>query len=101
MVRYAHKLVPFQHDGPPTVNFDRVDTAGVGKTFAVGDEVLDTSVSPTIIYECKDNSIGTAIWDRIDSAKELAGRDISNTQPKEGQVLVWNDSIGKWEPKYV
>lgn len=101
MVRYSHRLVPFQHNGAPTSNYDGVDTAGVGKTFVVGDEVLDTSVNPPEIYECKSNATGAAIWDRIDDARFIGGNEVSTSAPTDGYALIWNESTDKWEPKTV
>jgi len=44
----------------PVADNDGVDTAGLGKTFRVGDKWIKTDTNT--IYTCDDNSTGSAVW---------------------------------------
>jgi hypothetical protein len=46
--------------GAPTADYDSIDTAGVGRTFVVGSEWLDTDTGT--VYKCTDASVGAAVW---------------------------------------
>ena len=44
----------------PTNNNDDVDTAGIGRTFRIGDMWINTNTNEA--YKCVDNTTGAAIW---------------------------------------
>jgi hypothetical protein len=53
-------LEPYKSTSDPGANNDSVDTAGIGRRFAVGSIWLNT-VTPKA-FHCFDNSTGAAIW---------------------------------------
>ena len=55
-------LSAYQSASAPGLNNDRVDSAGIGREFFVGNLWLDTTVSPGVLYFCYIDTATAAIW---------------------------------------
>lgn len=53
----------------PTPQNDDVDTAGLGRTFDVGDHWINSNTD--VIFVCVDNTTNNAIWRRLDTISYL------------------------------
>ena len=87
---------------------DLLNTSGLVKksksALAGADEVIDLSVLPTITNaKLENSSIGIAGHTvSLGSSATLAASDLSDinytTTPTAGQILVWDNTNGYWEP---
>jgi len=56
----------------PTGDYDSADTATLGVTFKIGDQVINTTTDA--IYEATDVTVGAAVWKRLDTSGGVAQR---------------------------
>jgi len=94
---HGNTFVIMEYAGTPTVEFDAVDTAGVGRKMRVNSVVRNTLTNK--YYSCHDATAGSAVWVELGSGGGSGGSGIaiwsSGTEYAVDAVILYADRFWK------
>jgi hypothetical protein len=94
---HANVFVIFEYAGIPTVDFDEVDTAGVGRKMRVNSVVRNSLTNK--YYTCHDATTGSAVWTELGSGGGGGSGGVAiwstGVEFAVDQVIVYGDRFWK------